>query len=271
MTRTPLHRILAGLGALAAGALLGATGADAALLTPGGNVTPDVIFGGGNDNGSFTGVRQNGIELGLRGKLRFDDANLPQNIFNYGGAGRYFFEPGTPPTGFSFDPNSPTTPVWNFEWSINADWDGTSGYKLDDLTYMLGLDFDPGPGTNFREFDPINVPYADHAIGDNTTPNGGGAEATDAADYVNLIALNNVAQNSWSYEFFNEAAWDIFDPNTPGTYTIALAAFLDGTEVASTSIDVVATPVPAALPLFGTGLAALGFLGWRRRRKAAAT
>jgi hypothetical protein len=31
-----------------------------------------------------------------------------------------------------------------------------------------------------------------------------------------------------------------------------------------------ATPLPAALPLFGTGLAALGVLGWRRKRKSAA-
>jgi hypothetical protein len=31
-----------------------------------------------------------------------------------------------------------------------------------------------------------------------------------------------------------------------------------------------ATPVPAALPLFATGLAALGLLGWRKKRKAAA-
>jgi hypothetical protein len=29
-------------------------------------------------------------------------------------------------------------------------------------------------------------------------------------------------------------------------------------------------PIPAALPLFATGLAALGLLGWRRKRKAAA-
>ncbi|MBL4891335.1 MAG: hypothetical protein JKX91_05830 [Rhizobiaceae bacterium] len=28
-------------------------------------------------------------------------------------------------------------------------------------------------------------------------------------------------------------------------------------------------PIPAALPLFGTGLAILGFLGWRKKRKAA--
>ena len=30
------------------------------------------------------------------------------------------------------------------------------------------------------------------------------------------------------------------------------------------------TPLPAALPLFASGLGALGFLGWRKRRKAAA-
>jgi hypothetical protein len=32
-----------------------------------------------------------------------------------------------------------------------------------------------------------------------------------------------------------------------------------------------ATPLPAALPLFATGLGALGLLGWRRKRKALAT
>jgi hypothetical protein len=30
------------------------------------------------------------------------------------------------------------------------------------------------------------------------------------------------------------------------------------------------TPLPAALPLFATGLGALGLVGWRRKRKAAA-
>jgi hypothetical protein len=34
--------------------------------------------------------------------------------------------------------------------------------------------------------------------------------------------------------------------------------------------DEVATPLPAALPLFATGLGALGLLGWRRKKKAAA-
>jgi hypothetical protein len=34
--------------------------------------------------------------------------------------------------------------------------------------------------------------------------------------------------------------------------------------------SVSATPLPAALPLYATGLAALGLLGWRRKRKSAA-
>ncbi len=29
-------------------------------------------------------------------------------------------------------------------------------------------------------------------------------------------------------------------------------------------------PLPAALPLYGTGLAVMGFMGWRRKSKAAA-
>jgi len=37
----------------------------------------------------------------------------------------------------------------------------------------------------------------------------------------------------------------------------------DGKVVPST------VPLPAALPLFATGLGALGLLGWRRKRKAA--
>lgn len=36
------------------------------------------------------------------------------------------------------------------------------------------------------------------------------------------------------------------------------------------SIEVNSTPLPAALPLFATGLGALGLLGWRRKKKARA-
>jgi hypothetical protein len=53
------------------------------------------------------------------------------------------------------------------------------------------------------------------------------------------------------------------DPNfaDAGDYSI---------EVSPNIGNVPATPLPAALPLFATGLGGLGLLGWRRKRKAAA-
>ena len=40
-------------------------------------------------------------------------------------------------------------------------------------------------------------------------------------------------------------------------------------EVAFSSVDA-AVPIPAALPLFASGLGVMGLLGWRRKRKKAA-
>jgi hypothetical protein len=50
-------------------------------------------------------------------------------------------------------------------------------------------------------------------------------------------------------------------------YNVPANTFL--TDVSVTQ-DEVATPLPAALPLFATGIGALGLLGWRRKRKAKA-
>jgi hypothetical protein len=43
-----------------------------------------------------------------------------------------------------------------------------------------------------------------------------------------------------------------------------------GMETEFFSPGVATTPLPAALPLFATGLGAMGLLGWRRKRKSAA-
>ena len=43
-----------------------------------------------------------------------------------------------------------------------------------------------------------------------------------------------------------------------------------GSQVSGGAGPVSATPIPAALPLFATGLGAMGLLGWRRKRKNAA-
>lgn len=240
------------------------------------DVTPDVIFGAGNDNGSFTVNRDNGLELGLRGKLRFNSSNQPENTFNSNGDGTYSFAAGTPPSGFGFALGSPTTPIWNFEWSINSDYQGTTGQALSSYDYQLDIDFDAGIGQNFLSFDPINTLYADHAIGDNATGNGGGSVASNSAAYLNLIANNNVAQNSWSMEFFNDAPFDIFDPTVDGTYDFRLTAFEKGTktQLAQTQMQIIvgqgATDVPEPASLLGLATIGAVAAGGALKKKAAA-
>ena len=226
------------------------------------NVTPDLIFGSGNANGSFTTDRANGVELGLRAKVRYDVSDdLPKNTFNSNGDGTYNHAAGAPASNAN-------RARWNFEWSINTDYLGMSGLMLDDLTYLIEMDFDPGLGTSYQSFDPINLPFADHSIGNNGTGNGAGQEAVDPGTYATLIANNNVAQQSWNLDFFDNPPF--FDPNADGVYTFVLTAFQGNQQLASTSIDVivgagVAVPEAATLGLFGLGLAGLGFAGLRRR------
>jgi parallel beta-helix repeat protein len=209
------------------------------------DITPDVIFGGGVDNGSFTVARINGIELGLRGKLRFNESGNPENTFNSNGDGSYSFEPGQA-TG-----QSAQTPVWSFEWSVNSDFADDNGLNLDDLRYEIGLDGDPGLGTDYLVFDPISpdppfVPFFDHAIGDNTTGNGAGQVAQSESEYLSLLAANNVAQNSWRYDFFLTGALADFDPEVDGRYSIYLAAIDADTdeELARVEIDILVGQAP---------------------------
>ena len=215
------------------------------------DVTSNAIFGSGNINGSFTVDRNAGLELGMRGKLRFGAGNAPENTFNSNGDGTYSFETGCPTGGGLPGWASSTTPFWSVEWSVNTDYDGSSGDNIDALSYEMGMDFDPGPGTNYLVFDPIAAgsvvpfdtpephPFWDHSIGTNATPMGGGVEAGDVPTYVSLIANNNLAQNSWTPEFYNEAPFDTFDPTVPGRYEFYLAAFDGPTEVGRTAITIV--------------------------------
>lgn len=223
-------------------------------LTLAADVNPGVIMGSGIGNGSFTVDTANGIELGLRAKVRFDSGGNPSGTYNYDGVNTYSFNPadGSPPAGHS---------MWSFDWSINSDVAGSSGDNLTAFTYQLALFKINADGTNINDavaFDPINALYNDHSIGNNMTTAATDSIAGDPVAYANLIANNNVAQNSWRYGWFDGApgtALENWDPNAPGTYIIRLTAFDGGIEAASTDININVVPLPTG------ALAGLGLLG----------
>jgi hypothetical protein len=224
-----------------------------------GDLSSEIIFGSGNSNGNFAVTQENGVELGLRAKIPFT------GLVNSDGVSTYSFNTAEILAG----PDD----AWNFEWSINSDLNGT-GRNLNDLVYLFQIDYDPGLGTNFVAGDLVNLPpgfWLDHSIGDDTTANGGGAEATDAASYNALIDGNNILQQSWRNNWVPFAP--AFDPFAVGTYEYILTAFeSDGTTVlASTSITVeinggAPVPEPATMTLLGLGLAGLG-MRYRKRNR----
>ena len=257
---------------LAAAALLFAyTSSSHASLIYDANVTNEVIFGSGIANGALTLDRANGVELGLRAKLRFDQNGQPQNVFNSDGTGNYLFAAGVAPT------QAFPVALWSFEWSIKSNFDGSNGNSvLNAFTYLLSVDIDPSAATQFfgidviNGFNPnpqVNAVFWDHAFGNNATGNGAGVSATDPASYAALIGSQNIAQNS------QQAHWWLgptFNPTANATYTFMLSAFSGSTQVASTSINVVvgnggtvAVSEPSLLVLTLTSLVLLGL---RRRR-----
>lgn len=261
-----MQRLSKFAGALALVATVGASSSFALSFDQ--NVTSNAIFGSGNTNGSFTIDQSNGVELGLRGKLRHNAAGAPENTFNSNGDGTYSFAAGVAPT------QALPTAVWSFEWSINTDFLGTSGMKLDDYTFVLDLDIDPTQGINFFSFDPINAVNPqfgevrwDHSMGDNSTAQGAGVEAGNAVDYATNLGLYNLAQNSWKPSWFIPG----FNPTLDGTYNLGLAAFdRSGAQLARTDIQIIVGQGGAAVPDSGAtfalaGLALLGLAGFRRR------
>ncbi len=92
-------------------------------------------------------------------------------------------------------------------------------------------------------------------------PNSGSLGAGLDAFYF-LGFVPGPASTTTSYDYFCSpfsacVSFSNVDPNANG--------YFFGVELTPS-----ATPLPAALPLFATGLGAMGLLGWRRKRKAAA-
>ncbi len=220
------------------------------------SVTPDIIFGSGNANGSFTvsniASGLGNIEVGLRAKLRYNDSGNPENTFNWNGVDTYSFTPT------AMTPSNRS--VFNFEWHINSADTGRSIGNLINLgaSALLEYDIDPSAATSFASYDPFAF---DAYYGTNATPNGGGTYDNTGTP----VTSATVAQNSVNYGFIPGA------PLGQGIYDIKLSIFTVNSELLGSSAITISTvpavPLPAALPLL---LAALGGLGFAARRRKAA-
>ena len=116
--------------------------------------------------------------------------------------------------------------------------DSTTGITLDSLNISLGstLGFSYTPGSRILEVGGIQ--------------NNVGGVGTGTDDFALVIPGFPNGPFVGGIEFFyNQGGSDTFDALTTSFTT---------------------TPLPAALPLFATGLGALGLFGWHRKRKAQA-
>jgi len=103
------------------------------------------------------------------------------------------------------------------------------------------------------------------------------ALGSDLSADANGLFYNFGSSANGYLDFYQPSAafFELAQPNYCGTsQAVCVGApsivFASSSMTGAFEIGTAATPLPAALPLFATGLGGLGLLGWRRKRKAQA-
>jgi len=143
--------------------------------------------------------------------------------------------------------------TFNFTGTCTLDCTGTVTATLDLQNYTIG---NPLNNMNF-------VSFAYHSsVFPNITVNGGnfGGLFGQFNSLPGAASVNIISIRPSQFQFISA---------TDGTWCAALSCSGDDGVNGTWSVAP-AVPLPGALPLFATGLGALGLLGWRRKRKAVA-
>lgn len=221
-----------GLWALAVGTAMAAFGSgamagvsyDASLASPG------WYNGTGNPNGGFTVDTENGVEVGLRAKLRQSPSVIdsPSNVY---------LVPAGP------QPSSPTHAAWNYEFSINL---SGAGLTLNDIAAKTTLTITDLTTSATATVNPLTY------WGDNS---GYGTSGKDQP----AVGTDFGVQNSENAAFLDFPLAGSYNEFAPDTYQFTLNVVNNaGATLASDTIDVSVAPLPSSLL---AGLALLGGLG----------
>ena len=167
------------------------------------------------------------------------DISFTSGSFN---AAPFIGPAGTPPASVSgdFTLTIDTSQVYNNQ---------TSGITLN----SLGVTASEGLAFSY----PLTYgPYSDILVIGGSSPTAGTVSAGTNNFYLQIEDFSTTPT-------FLQFGYTVANPAEDYFYTNQLNGSVTVTPVVSS------TPLPAALPLFATGLGAMGFFGWRRKRKAA--
>jgi hypothetical protein len=177
---------------------------------------PGVIFGSGNLNGGYTISSANGVEVALRGKLRYNAACQPEDTYNIVGNAGYNF-----PAGPCLGGSQPTRPTWSFEYAVNSDIgcdsvpEGADCITLNTYDYHIQIDSDPSYCTEFDwvnqamfsgTFDPVND-FTDtfkpsNGLGSANSKQGGGGQP-QCSDGTNDWTCGSPSRCNFATDAFN--------------------------------------------------------------------
>lgn len=145
-----------------------------------------------------------------------------------------------------------------------------------DYNYSWTMDSDPLVSFYSDGFQSNTKAYTGVSIGGSTALPAGGTLFFYSTDWGGALGFSDASLASL-FDLSGDTVYDDNEPAphfSPGIFAITFdnhASPVPGPYIGTLTVaTIAATPIPAALPLFASALGGIGFIGWRRRKKAAA-